>query len=177
MDKRVFHGHQCPQDDNGSIDWSFCAWCETSYEGRSCSLPRVLEGNALYGVRSFKAMSPQRRTLLESCAVAAKSGDAHDQYFAVAVGSFDPAAGAQLRSELPGLEAADAALAAAVTEFAEVAPDAHACKKKGVAFSKKGKSREGSSRRLLGAAELAEQKVLFDEAKQTILSARRLSQK
>ena len=64
-----------------------------------------------------------------------------------------------------------------MTEFAEVAPDAHACKKKGVAFSKKGKSREGFSRRLLGAAELAEQKAWFDEAKQTILSARRLSQK
>ena len=66
---------------------------------------------------------------MESCAVAAKSGDARDQYFALAVGSFDPAAGAQLRSELPGLEAADAALAAAVTELAEVAPDAHACGK------------------------------------------------
>ena len=90
----------------------------------------------------------------------------------MAVGSFDPAAGAQLRSELPGLEAADAALAAAVTELAEVVPDVHACKKKGVAFSKKSKSREGSSRRLFGAAELAEQKALFDEAKQTILSAR-----
>ena len=75
------------------------------------------------------------------------------------------------------MEAADAALAAAVTELAEIVPDAHACKKKGVAFSKKGKSREGSSRRLFGAAELAEQKALFDEAKQTILSARRLLQK
>ena len=75
------------------------------------------------------------------------------------------------------MEAADAASAAAVIELAEVAPDAHACKKKGVAFSKKGKSREGSSRRLFGAADLAEQKALFDEAKQTILSARRLSQK
>ena len=91
-------------------------------------------------------MSPQMRTALESCAVAAKSADARDQYFAVAM-------------------------------VAEVAPDAHACKKKGVAFSKKGKSREGSSRRLLGAAELAEQKALFDEAKQTILSARHLLQK
>ena len=50
-------------------------------------------------------------------------------------------------------------------------------KKKRVAFSKKGKSREGSSRRLLGAAELAEQKALFDEAKQTIVFARRLLQK
>ena len=109
-------------------------------------------------------MAPQIRAVLEPCAVAAKSGDARDKYFAVGVGSFDPAAGAQLRSELPGLEAADAALAAAVTELAEVVPDVHACKKKGVAFSKKSKSREGSSRRLFGAAELAEQKALFDEA-------------
>ena len=132
----------------------------------------VLGGHALYGVRSFKVMAPQMRAVLEPCAVAAKSGDARDKYFAVAVGSFDPAAGAQLRSELPGLEAADAALAAAVTELAEVVPDVHACKEKGVAFSKKSKSREGSSRRLFGAAELAEQKALFDEAKQTILSAR-----
>ena len=82
-----------------------------------------------------------------------------------------PAAGAQLRSELPGLEAADAALAAAVTELAEVVPDLHACKKKGVAFSQKSKPREGSSRTLFGTAELAEQKALFDEAKQTIVSA------
>ena len=132
----------------------------------------VLGGHALYGVRSFKVMAPQMRAVLEPCAVAAKSGDARDKYFAVAVGSFDPAAGAQLRSELPGLEAADAALAAAVTELAEVVPDVHACKRKGVAFSKKSKSREGSSRRLFGAAELAEQKALFDEAKQTIVSAR-----
>ena len=133
----------------------------------------VLGGHALYGVRSFKVMAPQMRAVLEPCAVAAKSGDARDKYFAVGVGSFDPAAGAQLRSELPGLEAADAALAAAaVTELAEVVPDVHACKKKGVAFSKKSKSREGSSRRLFGAAELAEQKALFDEAKQTIVSAR-----
>ena len=117
-------------------------------------------------------MVPQMRTVLEPCAVAVKSGDARDKYFAVAAGSFDPAAGAQLRSELPGLEVADAALAAAVTELAEVVPDVHACKKKGVAFSKKSKSREGFSRRLFGAAELAEQKALFDEAKQTIVSAR-----
>ena len=65
-------------------------------------------------------------------------------------------------------------LAAAVTDLAGVVPDVHACKKKGVAFSQKSKSREGSSRRLFGTAELAEQKALFDEAKQTILSARGL---
>ena len=60
----------------------------------------VLGGHALYGVRSCKVMSPQMRTVLESCAVAAKSGDARDKYFAVALGSFDPAAGEQLRSSL-----------------------------------------------------------------------------
>ena len=41
----------------------------------------VLEGHALYGMRSFKVMSPHMRMALESCAVAAKSGDARDQYF------------------------------------------------------------------------------------------------
>ena len=115
----------------------------------------VLGGHALYGVRSFKVMSPQMRTVLESCAIAAKSGETDDKYFAVAVGSFDPAAG----SELPGLEAADAALAAAVTGIAEVVPDAHACKKKGMAFSKKGKSREGSSRRLLAQQNLLNKRL------------------
>ena len=58
-------------------------------------------------------------------------------------------------SELPGLEAADAALAAAVTELAEIVPDAHACKKKGVAFSKK-----GSLARVLPAGSLAQQNLL-----------------
>ena len=47
----------------------------------------VLGGHALYGVRSFKVMAPQMRTVLEPCAVAAKSGDARDKYFAVAVGT------------------------------------------------------------------------------------------
>ena len=37
VDRRVCHGHQCPQDDNGSTDGSFCAWCETSYEESSCN--------------------------------------------------------------------------------------------------------------------------------------------
>ena len=37
VDRRVCHGHQCPQDDSGSTDWSFCAWCQTSYEESSCN--------------------------------------------------------------------------------------------------------------------------------------------
>ena len=47
--------------------------------------------------------------------------------------------------------------------LAEVTPDVHACKKKGSPFSKEEKAREGSSRRLFGTAELAEQKALLHE--------------
>ena len=66
-----------------------------------------------------------------------------------------PAAGAQLRSELPGLEAADAALAAAVTELAEVVPDVHACKKKGWLSAKR-----ASPVRVLPAHSLAQPNLL-----------------
>ena len=74
----------------------------------------VLGGHALSRRALLQSHgSPQMHAVLELCAVAAAS-------------------------ERPGLEAADAALAAAVTELAEVVPDAHACNKKGgVAFSKK----------------------------------------
>ena len=73
----------------------------------------VLGGHALYGVRSSgswlhkcaRSWSHVRQQLKPETV----SADARDKYFAVAVGSFGPAAGAQLRSELPGLEAADAA--------------------------------------------------------------------
>ena len=73
----------------------------------------------------------------------------------------DLAAGAQLHSELSGLEAADAALAAAVTKLAEAdMPDVHACKKKSAGFSKK----SGFFRKVFGTPELAEQKFFFDVA-------------
>ena len=84
--------------------------------------------------------------------------------FTLTVELDDLAAGAQLHSELSELEAADAALAAAVTKLAEVMPDVHACKKKSAGFSKKSKSREGFFRKVLGTAELAEKKVFFDVA-------------
>ena len=73
--------------------------------------------------------------------MAAKSSDARDKYFAVAVGSFDPSSGVALRSELPALDSAGAAVAAAVTELAEAVPDARACKK-GAAFKSKAGRRQ-----------------------------------
>ena len=71
----------------------------------------VLGGHSIFGVRSFKVLAPLMRPVVEPCVVAAKSSDARDKYFAVAVGSFDPSSGAELRSELPALDSAGAAVA------------------------------------------------------------------
>ena len=91
---------------------SFCAWRESWYK-KTQATEGVLGGHAL-SRRAFLQShgSPQLHAVLEPCAVAAAS-------------------------ERPGLEAADAALAAAVTELAEVVPDAHACKKRRVWLSAK----------------------------------------
>ena len=100
-----------------------------------------------------------------------------ETYFAVAVGSFDPSSGAALQSELPALDSAGAAVAAAVTELTEAVPNARACKK-GVAFkSKAGRHQTlSSTRKSLGGADIGEQDVLFVEAKKTIIAARSILQ-
>ena len=137
----------------------------------------VLGGHSLYGVRSFKVLSPSMRAVLEPCAIAAKRSDARDKYFAVGVGSFDPAPGVALRSELPALASAGAALGEAVMELAEAVPNARACKKQGAAFKSKAKSsRAMSGRKVFGGVEIGEQESLFGQAKKTIIAARGLLQ-
>ena len=56
----------------------------------------------------------------------------------MAVGPFDPAAGAQLCSEFPGLGAADAALAAAVIELEEAVLECPCLQKDRCRFQQKG---------------------------------------
>ena len=115
--------------------------------------------------------------VLEPCAIAAKSSDARDKYFAVGVGSFDPAPGVALRSELPALASAGAALGEAVMELAEAVPNARACKKQGAAFKSKARSsRAMSGRNVFGGVEIGEQESLFGQAKKTIIAARGLLQ-
>ena len=84
MERRESHRHRSRQDDNGCTDWSFCAWRETLVLRQVHATEGVLGSHALYTLRSFKVMAPQRSTVLEACAVAAKSGDARDKYFAAA---------------------------------------------------------------------------------------------
>ena len=139
----------------------------------------VLGGHSIFGVRSFKVLAPLMLPVVEPCLVAAKSSDARDKYFAVAVGSFDPSSGAALQSELPALDSAGAAVAAAVTELAEAVPNARACKT-GVAVAFKSKAGRhqtlSSTRKSLGGADIGEQDALFVEAKKTIIAARSILQ-
>ena len=89
----------------------------------------VLGGRELFGVRTFKALAPEMRAALEACGVAAKSQDARDKYFAVAVRSFDPSAGSGLAAEIPALEAAASALAAVSVELSAAEARFPSCKR------------------------------------------------
>ena len=89
----------------------------------------VLGGRELFGVRAFKALAPEMRATLEPCGAAAKSQDARDKYFAVAVGSFDPSAASGLVAEIPALEAAASALAAVSVELAAAEAHFPSCKR------------------------------------------------
>jgi hypothetical protein len=88
----------------------------------------AFEGHNLYGIKSLTALGLQMATVVGPCAEAAKSPDGRDKYFMTYVSSFDPSPAKALASETPSLEAAQASLAAAVSELADVLPQIAACK-------------------------------------------------
>ena len=92
----------------------------------------TFEGQALYGIRSVRAVAPRLEPLLDECVAAAKTPDARDKYFLVAVASHDPAGSQTLRGELPALEAAGAALSASVSETVAVVPKLATCRRSSV---------------------------------------------
>merc|ERR1712087_40789 len=68
------------------------------------------------------------QSIVEDCAVAAKSKDARDKYFQSYVGDYGTCSSTALRSELPSLEAAKAAVASTVSELVDVLPKLASCK-------------------------------------------------
>ena len=88
----------------------------------------TMGGHKLVGVRSIRLLTWLLQPVLEPCAAAAKSHDARDKFFTVAVSGFDPQAGAALAAEMPALESADAALSSIVVELAKALPAISSCK-------------------------------------------------
>jgi hypothetical protein len=110
----------------------------------------------VYGIRSLAVRAPRLRSVVEDCALAAKSADARDKYFETYVGGAAPGASKALRSELPSLEvrllcicsesvyvcvgfvieAARASVATVVAELAQVLPQISSCRGAASSFVK-----------------------------------------
>ena len=63
-----------------------------------------LEGRSVYAISSIGVFANELSSVVEDCAVAAKSKDARDKFFMSRASEFDPASGAALDSELLSLE-------------------------------------------------------------------------
>lgn len=135
-------------------------------------------GHAVYGIRSLAVMAQRTRAIVDSCSAAAKSGDSRDKFFMAAVGSFDQAASAALRSELPALEAADASLAAITAELADVLPSLPGCRHAGSSLQRASSHRSRKTLQRTAAAtavfEAAGAEALYSEARATIIAARKV---
>lgn len=88
----------------------------------------AFQGHAVYGIRALAVLAPRLRSIVEDCALAAKSADARDKYFETYVGGAAPGASKALRSELPSLEAARASVATVVSELGRVLPQISSCR-------------------------------------------------
>lgn len=85
-------------------------------------------GHAVYGIRTLAVLAPRLRSIVEDCALAAKSADARDKYFEAYVSDAAPGATKALRSEAAALEAARASVATVVSELSQVLPQIRSCR-------------------------------------------------
>ena len=81
----------------------------------------------LYGIKTLSVFGDGLRAVLSECGRAAKSSDARDKYFLSSVSEVDLAPGRALRSELPALDAAQAALSATISELVDALPKLEMC--------------------------------------------------
>ena len=137
----------------------------------------TMGGRKLVGVRSVRLLTRLLQPVLEPCAAAAKSHDARDKFFTVAVSSFDPQAGAALAAEMPALESADAALSSITVELAKALPAISSCKPAGSISLRANATIQSVQRhRAVGDMVLGvgQEAALLEEARGTIVAARGL---
>ena len=85
------------------------------------------QGHLLYGINAISIFSDGLRAVVSDCAKAAKSFDARDKYFLSSASETDVSPAKAVRSEMPSLEAAKAALAATVSELVDALPRLEIC--------------------------------------------------
>ena len=85
------------------------------------------QGHKLYGIKGTSVYANGLRAVVSDCGKASKSADARDKYFLSAATEFDESPAKAFRSELPGLEAARAALAASIAELVDALPQLENC--------------------------------------------------
>ena len=137
----------------------------------------AMGGHKLVGVRSIRLLTRLLQPVLEPCAAAAKTHDARDKFFTVAVSGFDPQAGAALAAEMPALESADAALSSIVVELAKALPAISSCKPAGpVSLRANATIQSVQQHRAVGdmGLDLGQEAELLEEARGTIVAARGL---
>jgi len=89
----------------------------------------VFKGHTLFGVSNLRVIAASMQSIVEDCAIAAKSKDARDKYFQSYVGDYGLCSSSSLRSEVPSLEAARVSVASAVSELLDVLPKLASCRR------------------------------------------------
>ena len=137
----------------------------------------TMGGHKLVGVRSIRLLTRLLQPVLEPCAAAAKSHDARDKFFTIAVNGFEPQAGAALAAEMPALESADAALSSIVVELAKALPAISSCAPAGpISLRANATVQRVQRHRAFGdmALDVSQEAALLEEARGTIVAARGL---
>ena len=137
----------------------------------------TMGGHKLVGVRSIRLLTRLLQPVLEPCAAAAKSHDARDKFFTIAVNGFEPQAGAALAAEMPALESADAALSSIVVELAKALPAISSYAPAGpISLRANATVQHVQRHRAFGdmALDVSQEAALLEEARGTIVAARGL---
>jgi len=131
-------------------------------------------GRWLYGISSLRFESKSLRAVAEKCSLAAQSADARDKYFLNYVADAEFCAAKAVASELPALGAAEASLAAAVSELEIGASRVNDCSSgsRASALAARG-SAEKRGRAAAGRFNARQTDLLLAAARKQILLARR----